>query len=463
MGERGVSLWVGVIIISAVVVAVVVFGFLSRSAEKRNTYTFDVIFKDAQEVQPGSRVTLAGVTVGQVEAVEPTKRHEALLRLRIQNGTVIGDNFRIYIAGGLLISEKVVKIIPSDGPFEAIAPGATVRGYEVAQIQDIIDAASLTVVDLRTAINSVNTFLQDESLRTNAQDMVTHLNGAAENFETITDRLRRTAQRNETKIDDTLSEIKGASASLNGILTDVRGMIKESLSPEDMAAVQASLKRTSQNIEELSKTLSEELSGLISDPEMQTNIKETVANLRLASQNVVDVTEEAKGVASKVNTTLGTVQQTVTKSKDSLKRFREGLSTDFQFTGALDEDRYRADANLYIPGGAGQFYRLGAVDIGEHNGFVAQFGTHLSSELGLRFGLYDDRLGAGLDWASTSGRDRLSLDMYEPNDLHTDFRYWRRVSPDWSVGIGMDGWTKENSPVLGLSYGRAPRRSAMGE
>ena len=196
---------------------------------------------------------------------------------------------------------------------------------------------------------------------------------------------------------------------------------------------------------------------------MQTNIKETVANLRKASENIVDTTEEAKGVAAKVNTTLGTVQQTVTKSTESLKFFREGIRTDFQFAGALDRDRYRADASVYIPGGSGQFYRIGAVNIGENSGFVAQFGTSLNAETGLRFGLYDDKLGAGLDWLSRTGKDRVSLDFYEPNDLHTDLRYWRRLSPDWSVGIGIDGWTKENSPVLGLSYGRAPRRSTAGE
>jgi len=112
---------------------------------------------------------------------------------------------------------------------------------------------------------------------------------------------------------------------------------------------------------------------------------------------------------------------------------------------------------LYFPGGRDAYYRVGAFDLGEENGLIAQFGTKLNDTLGLRYGLYDDKLGVGLDYMAPSGYPRITLDAYRPNDPHWDLRFWHSISRDWSLLFGVNDLGQGNSPLVGLAYGGAPR------
>jgi ABC-type transporter Mla subunit MlaD len=453
MGERGVSLWVGVIVISGIIVMGVVYVFLSRTAALRDTYTIDVIFKDAQEIQDGARVTMAGVDVGAVDGPpEPTEGHEASVRLRIKKDVVIGDNFRIFIAGGLLISEKTVKIVPAEPPYEALEPGSIIRGYDMPQVQDIIDQAASVVKKLDTTIGAVEKFITNEKLQQYIQDTIAQVNLASENFAAITQRLEQMTARNEGLVDQTIEEIVGASESLHGILEEVRSSIAEGISEEDLRKIQDSLARAAANIEEMTKTVKEKITDLVSDEEMHENLKATIANLRAASANAVDVSEEAKGIAKDAGATIREIRGTMENSKESLRKFREGVTTDFQITRATDVHRIRADASLYFPGGVDTYYRFGAFDIGESNSMIAQLGTRVGQSMGLRLGLYADKLSAGIDYLAPNGVPWLTLDYYDPNDPQANLRIWHPLTKDWNLVTGVDGMTKQNSFVLGLAY-----------
>lgn len=439
MTERRVSIWVGLIVVFSIVALGLIYGFLSRTLEVRRTYSFDVIFDDSEGIEPGAEVRMAGVRVGTVTDIVLTDDHKARLTLRVRRGTEIGHNFSISISTGLIVGDKVVVIRAGPRPYRVVKQGDTLYGTRAPGVSDILGQVADVLSQMNQAGVSLSKLVSDPSIQAGFKDTIGNINAASEHFQRLLAELENAAVRNRGQIDDTFAEIKAAAASMKEVLEEVRLTIAESVSEEQLRQMQEALAGAAKNLERATSALEE----LVTEEEVQSDIRGTLSNVREASEGAKELTEKLNKMATSVE-----------KTTESVGRIAKESEFSFGFFGYLDEHRYRGDLDLWLAGSPESYYRLGVWDAGETNKANAQIGKWIGPNLGLRYGLYGSRLGVGLDYRSTEHGFSASLDIYRPNDIRSELRLRQPITDELSLVFGVDDFLEKNKPLFGLEYRR---------
>ncbi len=102
-------------------------------------YTLNAKFTSATGLKPGSNVEIAGVRIGQVEAIslEPVM-NIAVVTMKIEKGIELQDDSIASVKTAGLIGDKFVNIIPG-GSLDPLSPGGTITETESAlDIEDLV-------------------------------------------------------------------------------------------------------------------------------------------------------------------------------------------------------------------------------------------------------------------------------------------------------------------------------------
>jgi len=157
------QLRVGILVaISLVVLAVGVFlisgqvGFLSRK------YTLKAYFSEASGLREGSQVQLAGIPIGNVEAIRVSSYTEPLRAVEIDmkvpkryQDQIRADSVVTTESAGLL-GEKYVNISRGSPGQPVLSDGAEVKSQEEADIKQIVRNTNDVISDLRTLSAKLN-------------------------------------------------------------------------------------------------------------------------------------------------------------------------------------------------------------------------------------------------------------------------------------------------------------------
>jgi phospholipid/cholesterol/gamma-HCH transport system substrate-binding protein len=437
MTERRVSIWVGIIVVFSIAALALMYGFLSRALETRRTYSFDVIFEDSQGIEPGAEVRMAGVRVGTVSAVSLTAGHKACVQLRIKRPVEIGHSFEISISRGLIVGDTVVQIMSAPKPYRIVKEGDTMYGVSTPRVGDILGQVSGVLDEMKSAAVSLSDLMKEPVIRTGFEQTIENINAASEHFSGLLRELEDAAVRNRGQIDETIAEIKGAATSMREVLDEVRNTIAESVSEEELQEMQKALARAAKNLDEATASLE----TLVTEHDVQSDIKTTLSNVR-----------EASGEAKELTGTLNEMATDVQKTTQSVGRIATESHFSVGFLSYLDQDRYRGDLDLWLAGSRKSYYRLGVWDAGEGNRANVQIGTWLEPNLGLRYGLYASRLGLGVDYKSREHGFSASLDVFRPNNPESELRLMQPITDDLSLVFGVEDFLHKNDPVFGLLY-----------
>jgi len=97
-----------------------------------NNYALEARFKSAAGLKTGSQVEIAGVQVGQVDAIRfDQDRQMAMVRLKIQKGIALTDDVIASVKTSGLIGDRYIKLTPG-GSELVLKPGDQITETESA-------------------------------------------------------------------------------------------------------------------------------------------------------------------------------------------------------------------------------------------------------------------------------------------------------------------------------------------
>lgn len=285
-------------------------------------------------------------------------------------------------------------------------------------------------------------------------------------------------EQNLEQINATLKSVRQVTENMAQVTQDVRQLTGDMKTQNDVKQLISTLNETAQStkktLEHLEAT-SANVRELTTDPQVKADLKDTIhetkktmASANEALQEGKSLAEEGRQVMSRINKILGGGKRKSNKenkpsqpsqsSKASEGKSEEPPSSGGIFDTRIQPDlrmyqtpasnRYVSDLDFWISSGGRSRFVIGLHDVTESDKFTAQFAPALGTLGYGRMGIYRGKLGAGLDLLS--GRARLSLNAYDPNNLAGNVWGGYRLFRNYELMLGVEG------------LGRSPRQVGVG-
>ena len=503
---------VGVVFVLAVALFAVMFFFLRGTLAANNTYSFDVLFDDAKGATADTPVTLAGVQIGKVERVKLTAGQQADLRLQVKKDYGIPHGSRFTITTPLLgTSGTVVVVPPADAykrPSDIVRDGENLKGDQSGDLTASFGKATLLLDQLtQTAkkadllLDKVTMLAGDPKIQGGLVQTVGNINAASANGLKLTNKLNGLLLADNAQVQSLLHQTQaGAQVSLGNIaattalirdttrenrsqiaaivrnLSDttssvagITGQANESLKGGNLKATVANLKTTTDNLAATTakfNAIAGNFQSLTGDPKVQSNLRETVANIAASSAQatlLIERLNKLAGVRSKTTAVLvpggptvlvpggvPTVKTTPAPGQGApyyLPRVDAAVNT--------RDRRFRTDIDAVVPLSVAPvtFARAGVYDFGGSNKLILQAGRGLGTDgkVDARAGIYASKLSVGGD-VGLGKRTTLSLDIYDPNNYHIDAKGVLMLAPELGLVVGGENLNRHPGALIGLEY-----------
>ena len=379
-------------------------GFTLRG---NDDYPVTAKFSHVGGLREGNAVRYAGVDIGRVKSVEIVPEG-VNVTLMIQLGAQIPYGSRFMINSDGLMGEKFINIAPpvtqQSANIRFLEHGAQVQGEVPQGLDTLIANADHVLGDIQKLVQSLNDILGDEKVKAALKDSAVNAKDITANLNRLSASLARMAETNEQDVQVMVSNLAGMSASLREVAGRVDKMVanvdNNGQTAADLKETIANIKATSQRVEKMAASLE----GVVTDPETTRSIKETLKNAREAS-------EKANKMLSKVS---------------NIK-----TETSFEMLQNRSDSRYSTNADIKISTSPQDFAVIGATHIGDGSRANIQIGK-TNGSVDTRAGIIEGKLGMGVD-ANITKQMKLSLDVYDPNDVRVKLRTQYQVAPDTYV------------------------------
>ena len=515
---------VGLVFVTAVALTVGIWYFLQGSILNRNTYSFDVLFTDASGVTSETPVTLAGVQIGKVASVTLTPTQQADLKLEIKD-KLNGRDVRIprgsqfLIATPILGTSGTIMVIPPPNAVQnaegSIHDGETdLKGGKVgdltaslAKATALLDQVTLTTKKVDALLDSANSVANDPKVRNSLQQTLNNVNAASRNGLILTGRLnglltednnqvlallkqtqagaqvslndinsttgniRDITQQNKGQIAALIHNLNDTTSAVAGITGQVNDTLKHGGVIQNLDATVANLKTTTDKLNTIAGNF-QSLSAVATDPKLQSNLKDTVQNIR-------DSSEQAEFLIERLNRLAGGRRRTATVIAapgvgavilpGAGKIGTPNAVTPAPSRGApqylprvqalynIRDRHFRTDIDALVPLSVAPvtFVRAGVYGFGDSNKLILEGGQALN-KTGLvagRAGIYASKLALGAD-VGLGQRKTLSLDFYDPNNFRVDAKGTLMLAPELGLVLGGENLNRshQSSALIGLEY-----------
>lgn len=254
------------------------------------TYDVYVYFGNAEGLDEGGSVQIAGVTVGRVKKIE-LAGNKAKVILELGEDIVLKKDASAIIKTKGVLGEKFVEIEPGTAEEVIAKNGEILNVRRTMDLDKFIEHVDSVIADIKeVSVNLKKTFGGEEGERllkgifNNLYDLTYNINNLVKkNDENLTNTIKNLEKFSETLADKTpeiASELKEISQNLKDILAENRSNLKESLqnlksSSEKMDETLASLKSVSEKIDKGQGTLGK----LINDDSAHENLNKTLTGL----------------------------------------------------------------------------------------------------------------------------------------------------------------------------------------
>lgn len=488
------ELRVGIMVFSGLVLLLLLIATLTRWGQDRNTYSFAIRFAQAQGIQNGADVQVAGVKVGRVSTISlDPHTNTALVTVSVDRRVRLYPSYAYTIGIGGLVGERFIEIDPTQAIGPPVAAGDKVDGTTSADINTLINSANLVVGKLSTTADSLNTVLGDKALQQNIKASMADFRKTAATSAEMAAALNALVQRNQGGIDMAVLDLQTMAADLR--------RVSDTLSPQlENSKILPNLEAASQNAVLMTRRLesvSRVLDVFINDKSISGNMKEsiislkrasaeletlmadasaavstfpqTTANLQRASADLPEITgairqitpETAENILEvsrnlrKTSETIGTTAQRVTQLGSSLSALGSlRIQPEARLSAVSgDNGHSRTDLNIDVRGQS-TMLRLGVADIGHTDGVNAQVGNRLTPDLWLRYGIVQSRVGVGADYLLNPNL-RVTGELFDTERVRANALLDYRFSPlgrGWWLTSGWYGIFDESKLGLGVTY-----------
>ena len=385
---------------------------------KEKGYLLSAKFNQVNGLRVGHNIRYAGVDVGMVQGIEITPTG-VLVLLHMKPGMLIPEKARFSIGSEGLMGEKYVSILPlpeagDEGDQMAyLQPGTMVSGEDPQGMEQMIQAFNRVLIDTQRLVNALNEVMGDEKVRIALKETALNARDMTANLVTLSATLAQLAQNNQQDINTMVSNFHLMSASLRDVARRADKML---IGLDNNGQTVADIRETMRNIKTASERIDKSMAAIeriAVDPETSKNIRETLKNTREAS--------------TKANQILGKVSNIkVDGGADLLYNSSSG--------------QYRTSADIRIGANPGTFALIGGSNLGESSKWNLQVG-HRDEHGAQRAGIIDGKMGVGVD-AQLNDKLQMSLEVYDPNDVRVKLRAQLKVAPDLHLIGESDGINK---------------------
>lgn len=483
---------VGLVVLLALALGI---GLYTQLAHIRtDSYTVKLNVEDTQGLSAQSVVRMEGVAVGEVSSVDLDHNNKPLIYLAIKRKYRIPKDYIFRITSGILITQaqvsiapppppsplsklqpkpeiKVVAFLPNDGTAivtGAAAPSGLLEAVDpelhntfatlnqtFATITDKlnnaygkIDVVLIQTQKLMSTANKIagatDSVISDPSLKKNLIASLDNVRRTTEDAHLMTSQLR---QDMDDLIGSSKGNLKELGTKVNSLLDHVDATVQDTDTVVQKLTEQVTdphLQQSLQETAELARAtlarfnqIASDIHSLTGDPDVQGDLKKTIANLSNAS-------EHGKMAMDKVDQILGKF----TNGKPRVPKLPK-INILANVSEQLSPTRLRIDLDASIPYGKKGLFDLGLYDVGQDTRLTLQAGNYITSQFDVRYGLYASKIGGGLDYWIQPGTG-LRADLWDTNRPRLDVRGLYRVNKNASLWIGGDNLLRTPIPMVGV-------------
>lgn len=380
-------------------------------------YQVQAVFGQVNGIKQGNALRYAGVDVGYVKEIEVLPEGVKVTFV-VKPGVKIpvGSTFRIGSDG--LVGEKHINISPPTQSRGFLAPNDIVRGEDIQGFDQLMASSDKVLAEIHELVKSLNEILGDDKVKAAMKESILNAKELTNNLNVMSAALARMAQNNEGNVNAMMGNLNAMSATLREVAGRVdvmlAGVDNDGQTVKDLRETIQNIKITSTRIEKMAAALE----GVVTDPETAKNIKETLKNAR-------SVSEKANKMLTKV----------------------ESISTKAGFEVLYDNKtgKYRSNADLRINTSPQDFAVIGVTGIGDGSKGNLQIGKG-SDQFAGRAGVIDSKVGIGAD-AKLGKQLKMSVDVYDPNDVRVKLRTQYQLAPDTFIVSQTDNVNKSSEKI----------------
>lgn len=521
---------VGLVFVAALALFGGVWYFLKGNILNNNIYSFDVLFTDASGATTDTPVTLAGVQIGRVQSVTLTPAHQADLKLEIKN-KLNGREVRIPHGSQFLIQTPIlgtsgtIMVVPPAAAamqhLSSIRDGETdLRGERAGDLtaslgkaNALLDQVTVTTKKVDALLDSATKLAKDPKIQQSLHQTLQNFNEASANVNAASENglkltgslngllttdnnqvlalLRQTKAGEQVSLDNLASttasvrditrENKAQIAAIVRNLNDttsavagITGQVNDTLSKggitQNLSATVANLKATTDKLNTIANNF-QSLSTVATDPKVQSNLKDTVQNIRDSSEQAEFLIERLNHLAGGRRKSpvaviaapgVGAVVLPGAGSSGAVAPPAPSRGAPYYLprVQALYNTRgkhFRTDVDAIVPLSLTPvtFVRAGVYGLGDTNKLILEGGQALTKS-GLvsgRAGIYASKLALGAD-IGLGKRETLSLDLYDPNNFRIDAKGTLLFSPQLGLVLGGENinQSRRSGALIGLEY-----------
>jgi phospholipid/cholesterol/gamma-HCH transport system substrate-binding protein len=277
---------VGAFVLASLLILTSTIVYLANAQFRSGKVPYRTYLHYAGGLEAGAPVLFGGIRAGSVTAVRPwlsdPTRIEILVELK--EGTPVNQKSMAKLGSVSVMSEPALMVSTGTNDADRIAPGQAIPSQEVVTLEEI--AAKMATV----AGNANDLIVQVQGelggISTDARALLANLNSVITDerpkIDHIADQLLTLSQHADAviaKVGPVVDHADSTIQHVNGVVEDVREPIRV-----DLAEVQETLQQA--------KNVLTDMQGVVRANDF--NIDDTIENLRVATDNLGQLTEQLK-------------------------------------------------------------------------------------------------------------------------------------------------------------------------
>ncbi|MEN9225747.1 MAG: MlaD family protein [Thermostichus sp. HHBFW_bins_43] len=326
-------------------------------------FRFTVTYTNVAGLAEGSSVRLRGVNVGRVERILPQL---ALVEVQVavDQPLAIPRDAIFFTSQTGLVGETVMDILPRNAGGEQALTGSPLaedcNSNQIVCDGDVVEGTpgvdfGQLLIQMDRLITRVNDDQLFNNLNSTLEGITRVANSVADLSETVEDRV--SAIRTE---DLDLSQFTAAATAIQEAAGSVRQTAQSFQSAADELTALVEQNRTSlnasvENVQQVSEDLqaiSSAVRPLITDPQLHADVQQIVADVRIASGNVAQATDDLRQLSANLNDpgTMATLRQTLDSARVTFQNTQKITADIDELTGDPQFRRGLRDLVLGLSG-----------------------------------------------------------------------------------------------------------------
>lgn len=181
---------VGTFVIVALLILTVSLFLVSGVYLFRSGTHIHIMYDYVSILDRGAPVRMAGVRIGEVSGVtllhnEDTGNTRVRVKLFIEKGVEIRENYVFKIQGTHILSEPHIEISPQPGNAPLVTEGMVIEGEGPVPVEELLTRAHEIAGDLEGILSSIRQSVENEATGKSIQQILTNLGELTESLNTV--------------------------------------------------------------------------------------------------------------------------------------------------------------------------------------------------------------------------------------------------------------------------------------